>query len=188
MANELDPRTRKEVFLAGMLYGDPDDLPDPNTRDELFMKAIAETIKEGGVPSPEGANVGDVLTIGADGPEWTAPSGGTLYRHNIRFTQTNMDVMTVIINSTSTALTKTDVLAHINALTDGGYIAATGMGASMGKIANLSYITKSYADTMIRAKGPAFVFADGTMSGELTFDFDPSAATITMTDSVVEIV
>ena len=81
MAGELDPRTRKEVFLSGMLYGDPEDLPDPETRDELFMKAIAETIKEGGVPSPEGADVGDVLTIGADGPEWAAPSGGDIYKH-----------------------------------------------------------------------------------------------------------
>lgn len=98
MANELDPRTRKEVFLAGMLYGDPDDLPDPNTRDELYMKAIAETIKEGGVPSPEGADVGDVLTIGADGPEWAAPSGGdSHYLHEISYRASSESLMFSII-------------------------------------------------------------------------------------------
>lgn len=82
MANELDPRTRKEVFLAGMLYGDPDDLPDPETRDELYMKAIGEAIKAGGLPDPSEASEGDVLAIGSDGPEWVSPSGGTeLWQH-----------------------------------------------------------------------------------------------------------
>ena len=88
MAGELDPRTRKEVFLAGMLYGDPEDLPDPETRDELYMKAIAEVIKAGGIPDPSEASVGDVLTNGADGPEWAPPSGGVseLWTHILYIT------------------------------------------------------------------------------------------------------
>lgn len=41
MPDYMDPRSRKEVFLKGVLDGDPPDL-DPNDRIELYLKQIAE--------------------------------------------------------------------------------------------------------------------------------------------------
>ena len=40
MPDVYDPRDRMEVFLRGLLDGDGD-LPDPETREELFLSAIA---------------------------------------------------------------------------------------------------------------------------------------------------
>lgn len=47
MPDYMDPRSRKEVFLKGVLDGDPPDL-DANDRIELYLKQIAENSAGGG--------------------------------------------------------------------------------------------------------------------------------------------
>lgn len=42
MPDIYDPRNRNELFLDGVRTGEPDRLPDPRTRIELYLKAIAE--------------------------------------------------------------------------------------------------------------------------------------------------
>ena len=45
-----------------------------DARDRKWVKDVASA--SGGLPDTTGASQGDVLTIGSDGPEWDAPSGG----------------------------------------------------------------------------------------------------------------
>lgn len=40
--SELTPETRKEIFYKAILDRDASDLPDPETREELWLKQIAE--------------------------------------------------------------------------------------------------------------------------------------------------
>ena len=42
MPDTLTPDTRKEIFYKGILDRDASDLPDPETREELWLKMIAE--------------------------------------------------------------------------------------------------------------------------------------------------
>lgn len=41
MAGELDPRDRRELFLAGIAAGDETGLPDPENREEMYLATIA---------------------------------------------------------------------------------------------------------------------------------------------------
>lgn len=41
MAGELDPRDRRELFLAGIAAGDTSGLPDPENREEMYLATIA---------------------------------------------------------------------------------------------------------------------------------------------------
>ena len=41
MAGELDPRDRRELFLAGIAAGDASGLPDPESREEMYLGTIA---------------------------------------------------------------------------------------------------------------------------------------------------
>lgn len=41
MPDIYDPRDRREIFLNGVRAGDASGLPDPQTRDELYLAAIA---------------------------------------------------------------------------------------------------------------------------------------------------
>ena len=41
MADALDPRDRRELFLAGIAAGDVSDLPAPETREETYLGTIA---------------------------------------------------------------------------------------------------------------------------------------------------
>lgn len=43
MPDTLTPDTRKEKFYKGILDRDASDLPDPDTREELWLKEIAES-------------------------------------------------------------------------------------------------------------------------------------------------
>lgn len=166
MANELDPRTRKEVFLAGMLYGDPEDLPDPETRDELYMKAIGEAIKAGGLPDPSEASEGDVLTVGADGPEWAAPAGGGKYIHNITFAG---DLRFSFVNDVSTPyIVPDDVAAALKDYTsDGSFIPATGGNSSYGIIKGIRAYAPYPNDPtyiMFAIVGTKITYADGALT------------------------
>ena len=72
MSENITPAYREEKLLANIAGGDYD--ITPATRKEKMLADIAAG--GGGLPDPTGASVGDVLTIGSDGPEWAAPSGG----------------------------------------------------------------------------------------------------------------
>ena len=61
------PRSRDEVLLQAIVSGDSSAMGDPRDREEEFVKAIAD--KET-LPDYSEASNGDVLQIGADGPEW----------------------------------------------------------------------------------------------------------------------
>lgn len=72
MSENITPAYREEKLLANIAGGDYD--ITPATRKEKLLAEIAAG--GGGLPDPTGASVGDVLTIGSDGPEWAAPAGG----------------------------------------------------------------------------------------------------------------
>ena len=44
-----------------------------------FADAIEGIYNRPAIPATTGASAGDVLTLGSDGPEWAAPSGGMSY-------------------------------------------------------------------------------------------------------------
>ncbi len=41
MPDIYDPRDRREIFLNGIKAGDTSGLPDPQTREEVYLAAIA---------------------------------------------------------------------------------------------------------------------------------------------------
>lgn len=41
MPDIYDPRDRREIFLNGIKAGDASGLPDPQTREEMYLAAIA---------------------------------------------------------------------------------------------------------------------------------------------------
>ena len=65
--NPDTPRSRDEVLLQAIVSGDSSMMGDPRDREEEFVKAIAD--KET-LPDYSEASEGDVIQIGADGPEW----------------------------------------------------------------------------------------------------------------------
>lgn len=66
MADNLDtPYSRREIFYKGILDQDPDSLPDPETREERYLKAIAEaypTPVEATVTQDEGSSTTSVMS------------------------------------------------------------------------------------------------------------------------------
>lgn len=66
MADNLDtPYSRREIFYKGILDQDPDSLPDPETREERYLKAIAEaypTPVEATVVQVEGSSTTSVMS------------------------------------------------------------------------------------------------------------------------------
>ena len=84
--NPNTPRSRDEVLLQAIVSGDSSKMGEPRDREEEFVKAIAD--KET-LPDYSEASEGDVLQIGADGPEWGAPSGDKKYVNNIYSNATN---------------------------------------------------------------------------------------------------
>ena len=66
MADNLDtPYSRREIFYKGILDQDPDSLPDPETREERYLKAIAEaypTPVEATVVQTEGSSLTSVMS------------------------------------------------------------------------------------------------------------------------------
>lgn len=79
----MDPLTRRETYYAAMA-GESSDIPEPVTREEQYLKKIAES-GGGGGSLPEGGTAGQVLTKKSDtagdaewkDPEKEIPSGGT---------------------------------------------------------------------------------------------------------------
>lgn len=75
MSENITPAYREEKLLANIAGGDYD--ITPATRKEKLLAEIQGQLSEiEGLPDTTGASVGDVLTIGSDGPEWAAASGG----------------------------------------------------------------------------------------------------------------
>ena len=63
-----DPRERLEIFLNAVRTGDVDDLPDPQTREEMYLAAIAS---KSALPDTADASVGDALVLDSDKtPVW----------------------------------------------------------------------------------------------------------------------
>lgn len=74
MPDIYDPRDRREIFLNGIKAGDASGLPDPQTREEMYLAAIAgKSLPE--FPDADGSYI-LTLTI-SDGVatlEWTSES------------------------------------------------------------------------------------------------------------------
>lgn len=75
MSENITPAYREEKLLANIAGEDYD--ITPATRKEKLLAEIQGQLSEiQGLPDTTGASVGDVLTIGSDGPEWAAAGGG----------------------------------------------------------------------------------------------------------------
>ena len=150
--NPDTPRSRDEVLLQAIVSGDSSMMGDPRDREEEFVKAIAD--KET-LPDYSEASNGDVLQIGADGPEWGSipnelpaiaagdagkvlkvnsgetgvewgAAGGKLYAHYIKGSSPNLGACyATIITNDSTAFTLSTLTSFIHALTDQS-VTATG--------------------------------------------------------------
>lgn len=109
------PRSRDEVLLQAIVSGDSSAMGDPRDREEEFVKAIAD--KET-LPDYSEASEGDVLQIGADGPEWGNAGGGVKYVHNINiYCPANLihyNLNLIITNSIPTALTANDIITYLS--------------------------------------------------------------------------
>ena len=86
MSEEIyDPRERLEIFLNAVRTGDVEDLPDPQTREEMYLAAIAA---KSDLPDTTEASVGDALVLDEDKkPTWAA-AGAKKYVNNIYSTNT----------------------------------------------------------------------------------------------------
>lgn len=97
-----DPRERLEIFLNAIRTGDVDDLPDPETREELYLYAIAS---KSPLPDTADASVGDALVLDSDkNPVWAA-GGKKYYMHNVSLTASRGSFSVSIISDDSTPFT-----------------------------------------------------------------------------------
>ena len=99
---ELYPYNRQEIFLKGILDDDPESLPIPETREEIYLKSIAE---KKALPAIESGDAGKILTVNQDedGAEWTTPSVVHKYAHFIYFRYSTISYITcIIIDSNNT--------------------------------------------------------------------------------------
>lgn len=55
----LNPRDRLELFLKAIKDADASDLPEPETREEIFLKAIAEQLQAIKAALPDGGGDGE---------------------------------------------------------------------------------------------------------------------------------
>ena len=158
MPDNLDPRSREELFLNGILSDDPSDLPDPETREELYLKAIAEKIGSRGLPDTTDASIGDALILDNDkNPVWSTPSGGTKkYMHYISVRGGVYDSgisdpfgvsFSAITDSATpiTTLTLTDLLTSLGATTY-----AIGYPCSTDLMPHSSEINDAFSGSRIR--------------------------------------
>jgi len=60
-----------------------------------FAEALEGIYNRPAIPATTGATAGDVLTLGSDGPEWAAPSGGNEYSTDERAVGTFADGKTL---------------------------------------------------------------------------------------------
>jgi hypothetical protein len=116
MSEEIyDPRERLEIFLNAVRTGDVEDLPDPQTREEMYLAAIAA---KSALPDTTDASPGDALMLDEDKiPVWSTPGGGdNYYLHQIRLSFTSPSrgqVRFKIISNDSEAYTKETFFGHL---------------------------------------------------------------------------
>ena len=74
MPDIYDPRDRREIFLNGIKAGDASGLPDPQTREEMYLAAIAgKSLPE--FPNTDGSYILSLtISDGAATLEWVSAS------------------------------------------------------------------------------------------------------------------
>lgn len=115
MSEEIyDPRERLEIFLNAIRTGDVEDLPDPQTREEMYLAAIAG---KSALPDPTDASVGAALVLDADkNPVWvtpTPPESKKYYLHLVTGTSHSQKVEVSIITSSETSFTSTTLNSYL---------------------------------------------------------------------------
>lgn len=105
-----DPRERLEIFLNAIRTGNVDDLPDPQTREEMYLAAIAG---KSALPDTTDASVGDTLMLNNEKiPEWGTSAKHYLHYIYIKITESSVDMKCAftLITSDSTAFTSKSAL------------------------------------------------------------------------------
>ena len=134
MSEEIyDPRERLEIFLNAVRTGDVEGLPDPQTREEMYLAAIAA---KSGLPDTADASVGDALVLDVDKkPIWGKIGSDTLYQHFITLRSgTGANAITAIfsiIASKSSAFTVAELATYLADLGEGSF-SCTGKYQSLG--------------------------------------------------------
>lgn len=133
MSEEIyDPRERLEIFLNAVRTGDVEGLPDPQTREEMYLAAIAG---KSALPDTADASIGDALVLDADKkPVWDsipAPTIPKKYVHNIWLEKSSSSIVTTvaftIINSDSTPFDNIEtVRSYLRSLTTSAPLVASG--------------------------------------------------------------
>lgn len=127
MSEEIyDPRERLEIFLNAVRTGDVESLPDPQTREEMYLAAIAA---KSALPDPTDASVGDALLLDADKvPTWGPVTPAPKYMHNIKISKSGgATIFFKFVNSVANAYTSTtDALKALYALVGNTEVEASG--------------------------------------------------------------
>ncbi len=109
-----DPRERLEIFLNAVRTGDVEGLPDPQTREEMYLAAIAA---KSALPDPSEASAGDTLVLDSDKkPVWgTVPIPETkkYYNHSIRLGSGDIIFYMNIITDSPASFTRDTLQQYI---------------------------------------------------------------------------
>lgn len=117
MSEEIyDPRERLEIFLNAVRTGDVEGLPDPQTREEMYLAAIAA---KSALPDTADASVGDALVLDDDKkPIWQANDKKS-YLHIIKASKSNSYyILTSIVTNFNTPFTYDALYEYLSHLTN----------------------------------------------------------------------
>lgn len=176
-----DPRERLEIFLNAVRTGDVEGLPDPQTREEMYLAAIAG---KSALPDTTDAAVGDALVIDSDKKPVWATAGAKKYLHNIKIVSGTTYISFAFINEVETAYTSiTNVGKALYAIYGDHDIPANGY------ITNriITYLHSQNANgTYFSLIGVNITFDNGTltMTPNSSYNFTPSGSII---DDVISI-